>query len=166
MNWDAIGAIGEITGAVAVVVSFLFLSMQIRSSTRTERASANFQATHSWAEINDLVATLPDAFRTDLIRVFDPDVDNSSIPLDSRFRIHALYRSVFQRLEGQYFLYKYGLLEPGIWEKRVSWAARLVTDPFFDAWWKGEQDQTIFSDEFVSVVESAKSATVAQARNR
>ena len=34
MNWDAIGAIGEITGAVAVVVTLIILILQIRQSTK------------------------------------------------------------------------------------------------------------------------------------
>ena len=34
MNWDAIGAVGEITGALAVVVTLLFLSRQIREAAK------------------------------------------------------------------------------------------------------------------------------------
>ena len=34
MNWDAIGAIGEIIGAIAVVASLIYLSVQIRHNSR------------------------------------------------------------------------------------------------------------------------------------
>ncbi len=34
MNWDAIGAVGEITGAAAVVLSLIVLAIQVRHSTR------------------------------------------------------------------------------------------------------------------------------------
>lgn len=30
MNWDAIGAVGEIVGALAVVISLVYLASQIR----------------------------------------------------------------------------------------------------------------------------------------
>jgi hypothetical protein len=40
MNWDAVGAIGEIIGAVAVVISLLYLSNQIRHGTRTAEDAA------------------------------------------------------------------------------------------------------------------------------
>ncbi|MFT4564489.1 MAG: hypothetical protein ACI9BW_004256 [Gammaproteobacteria bacterium] len=40
MNWDAIGAVSEIVGAIAVVVSLVYLAVQIRQSTRTERSRA------------------------------------------------------------------------------------------------------------------------------
>ena len=34
MNWEAIGAIGEIVGAIAVVLTLLFLTMQLRQNTK------------------------------------------------------------------------------------------------------------------------------------
>ncbi len=47
MNWDAIGAIGELIGALAVVITLVFLVLQVRHNTRAmnesnrlERASA------------------------------------------------------------------------------------------------------------------------------
>ena len=40
MNWDAIGAIGEIVGALAVVVSLAYLGTQIRISNRASRQTA------------------------------------------------------------------------------------------------------------------------------
>ncbi len=39
MNWDAIGAIGEIIGAVAVVVTLIVLVVQIKQNTSELRAS-------------------------------------------------------------------------------------------------------------------------------
>ena len=39
MNWDALGAIGELVGAVAVVATLLYLSAQIRYSTRTAKSA-------------------------------------------------------------------------------------------------------------------------------
>jgi hypothetical protein len=45
MNWDAIGAVGEVAGAVAVTVTLVFLVIQIRHSARaTERNNSLSQA--------------------------------------------------------------------------------------------------------------------------
>ena len=38
MNWDAIGAVGEILGAIAVFASLLYLARQIRASDATSRS--------------------------------------------------------------------------------------------------------------------------------
>lgn len=40
MNWDAIGAIGEIVGAIAVVISLVYLASQIQLSNRASRRAA------------------------------------------------------------------------------------------------------------------------------
>ena len=40
MNWDAIGALGELVGATAVVFSLIYLSVQIRHSSNTSQDSA------------------------------------------------------------------------------------------------------------------------------
>ena len=39
MNWEALGAIGEIVGAVAVVLTLGYLALQIRQNTPSVRAS-------------------------------------------------------------------------------------------------------------------------------
>ena len=40
MNWDAIGAIGEIVGAFAVVLSLVYLSIQIRTQNKESRLAS------------------------------------------------------------------------------------------------------------------------------
>ena len=40
INWDAIGAIGEIVGAAAVVVSLVYLARQMRMSNKLARSEA------------------------------------------------------------------------------------------------------------------------------
>ena len=43
MNWEAMGATGEVIGAVGVIISILYLAVQVRSNTRSLKAST-FQA--------------------------------------------------------------------------------------------------------------------------
>lgn len=40
MNWDAIGAVGEIIGALAVFITLVYLALQIRQNTRAVHSSA------------------------------------------------------------------------------------------------------------------------------
>lgn len=51
MNWDAIGAIGELAGAATVVISVLYLALQVR---QTNRKSATDSGTEVLAEMNRL----------------------------------------------------------------------------------------------------------------
>jgi len=38
MNWNAIGAIGEVVGALAVVVSVIYLAVQVKGSSKETAA--------------------------------------------------------------------------------------------------------------------------------
>jgi hypothetical protein len=40
MNWDAIGAVGEIVGALAVFLTLVYLAGQINQNTKAVRATA------------------------------------------------------------------------------------------------------------------------------
>ena len=39
MNWEAIGAVGEVLGAVAVVLTLIYLSLQIRQNTKAMKGA-------------------------------------------------------------------------------------------------------------------------------
>jgi hypothetical protein len=40
MNWEAIGAVGEIVGALAVLVTLIYLAIQVRHTRRAQQAEA------------------------------------------------------------------------------------------------------------------------------
>jgi len=51
MNWEAIGAIGEMVGAAGVIVSLLYLAVQVQAATRANRrenAHELNEATRAW----------------------------------------------------------------------------------------------------------------------
>lgn len=52
MNWDAIGAVGELVGAVAVVVTLVYLALQIRHNTNQSRASSHHAISDSLNQLN------------------------------------------------------------------------------------------------------------------
>ncbi len=48
MNWDAIGAIGEILGALAVFSSLVYLASQIRAQNRESRVASVHEVTEAY----------------------------------------------------------------------------------------------------------------------
>ena len=49
MNWEMIGAIGELVGAAAVVATLFYLASQIREASRESKSSR-------WGELNNEMA--------------------------------------------------------------------------------------------------------------
>ena len=59
MTWDAIGAMGEWAGAIAVVATLFYLAKQIRQSNQMSRYSAVRQVMGQFDDLNRLYATEP-----------------------------------------------------------------------------------------------------------
>jgi len=55
MNWEAIGAIGEIIGAIAVIGTIVYLARQIGQSVDLGRASQNRNLMESYEAYNELI---------------------------------------------------------------------------------------------------------------
>jgi hypothetical protein len=155
-NWEAIGAVGQLVGAAGVIVSIVYLAIQIRANTRTMRARAGFDATHSWAQSNDAWSQLSDEFLAQAARWFDPALRLEQLSDAEYARLSLVFRSVFQKLEGQYYLFRYGLLDAGIWETRSRVGRGIIELPALREWWDGELRNETFSAEFVRALTAAR----------
>ena len=61
LNWDAIGAIGEILGAFAVVATLGYLAVQIRQSTRVAKAEISQRMSEQVQALDASILTSPEA---------------------------------------------------------------------------------------------------------
>jgi len=164
---EELAYVSQIVGVVAVFASLIFVGVQVRqnseqikANTRSIKASAAFEGTHSWASTNEVVASdWSDEALLTAIATYDPGKTWNDFSEIDRARNTLLQRALFQKLEGLYFLHKYGNLDKAIWEARLSWAAGAVKLPFYRQWWAFEKTQNIWSAEFIAVVETARDAT-------
>ncbi len=52
MNWEMISAIGQMLGAIGVIISIVYLAAQIRNQNKeSQRAAMNVLTTH-WSDLN------------------------------------------------------------------------------------------------------------------
>ena len=74
MNWDAIGAIGEIVGAAGVIISLLYLALQMRQSNRLQMRATEREAILSKGEINKYLGSsveLSNSFQNGVLNPYD-----------------------------------------------------------------------------------------------
>jgi hypothetical protein len=57
MNWEAIGAIGEILGALGVIGTLFYLALQIRQNTRSNESNRINEIAREFSERHTLIAT-------------------------------------------------------------------------------------------------------------
>lgn len=60
MNWEALGAIGDLIAALAVVVTLVFLIKEIRQNSQAVSIAALRDATAQWNHWSDMLATSSD----------------------------------------------------------------------------------------------------------
>lgn len=85
MNWEAIGAIGEILGAVAVFVSLFYLALQIRRSNLQSRAAMVQSLSAEFAKSNDAVS-----LSSDLADLFAKSAREEPLTDSERWRLQSL----------------------------------------------------------------------------
>jgi hypothetical protein len=57
MNWDAIGAVAEVMGVATILISLIYVSIQIRQSNQIAQAEAERDVHHHWQHgLESLVA--------------------------------------------------------------------------------------------------------------
>jgi hypothetical protein len=59
MDWEAIGAVGEVVGSITVVLSLLYLSSQVRQANRQSASDAGFSALSELNRTMDFVFSDP-----------------------------------------------------------------------------------------------------------
>jgi hypothetical protein len=156
---DRVHKIADIVAAFAIVASLIFVAIQIRSNTRALQASASSEAAHSWANTNEAIVGDESLIQT-AIKAYNPETGPDDLDDLERARMGLLHRSLFQKLEGQYYLFKYGYLEPEIWSMRRDWATGLVTLPVFQDWWETELEQSVYTGEFINALSSEDPVSV------
>ncbi len=76
MNWEMISAIGQMLGAIGVIISIVYLAAQIRNQNKeSQRAAMNALTTH-WSDLNRTLVENPEmaALWLRALRSFD-DLD-------------------------------------------------------------------------------------------
>jgi hypothetical protein len=114
-NWTAIGAVGEILGAVAVVVTLIYLAGQLRQNALQIRlASAQTAGTNYSSSI---IGVLSDPEKLDIFRRGLKSVVNLSP--DEQARFHAAMLGFHTSFEHNLRLYRAGVIEQSLFD---SWA--------------------------------------------
>jgi hypothetical protein len=144
MNWDAIGAIGEVVGALGVIVTLAYLAIQIRQNTASARVSTTQAILEAVASFSDLCAS-----DMELGRVFLDGIENqTSLSRDEKIRFHFLMMSYMRRMENFYQQGESSYLPAKDWAGiRLNFFEVLV-QPGSQAWWK--KYSTRFNSHFAT----------------
>ena len=112
VNWDAVGAMAELLGALAVVVSLLYVATQVRESTRQARRDATRDLATRISDVSLAVASSPELGEL----LVKGGADLSQLSKGDQARYRGLMNSIFRSLEQQYLLRREGALDDESWK--------------------------------------------------
>ena len=149
MNWDAIGAVGEIIGAFAVVISLIYLALQIRSQNLQAKLSATHEMFRVHRETTLMFATenISDTF----VRA---NQDYSSISEAEAVQLMVLITNFFRAWEAAFLENRDGNLDKNVWEA----LSRDYTEPmgassFEHIWALRKQNYDLDFQKFVDSID-------------
>ena len=130
MNWDAIGAMGEIVGALAVVISLIYLAVQIRTQNKEARIAGMHDIAVGY---RDALATLVDGAMADVV---DKAIDNyEDLTRAESLRLIAFVGRIFRVWEEAYMQFEAGRLDPRMWDSMVrQFCGYLSLAPMLRIW--------------------------------
>ncbi len=155
MNWDAVGAIAELLGAIGVIASLVYLATQIRQSRNqmVENTRALQAGTYQ-----DLQRKIDDAFNRLIV---DPEnrrsirlgmSDQGQLDEDDAFVFQFWIVSVLHAYEDGLYQRRVGLIHEERWRVQLSALSAALRNPGVAQWWNSEAYRG-FSPEFVALVE-------------
>lgn len=111
VNWDAIGAVGEILGAAAVVVSLAYLAMQIRTQNRESRLAAMHEISVSFREAIGKFTT------EDMSKIaVRANANFDDLTDDEALRFVATFGGLFRAWEEAFIQHDEGRLDQRSWD--------------------------------------------------
>ena len=116
LNWDAIGATGEIAGAVAVIVTIVYLARQVRDNSKQVKLNttqsyaslvqdayssvySNAQTIRAWIVGTDDPHALTDEELKLYLHLMDRQLNNA-VPLLHHFNEGAMSKEEFEHYKG------------------------------------------------------------------
>lgn len=155
MTLSDLADLAEIVGSVAVVVSLVYLAVQVRQNTHSVR-SATLQAnTALW---NSIISTLADPGSVEAYAAGLTGQKDISPVIYTQFFLHC--RRIFVAFEDQHFQFRQGILD----KETYKGYERSISEQFlafqgFRIWW--EQSKNVFSPQFVEYIDDLISRTEA-----
>src|SRR5213083_628618 len=153
MNWDAISAISQLIGSIAVVLSVLYLGLQVHRSTRVAKLATQDAAATA---LRDVTKTLMENAELERIwRIGLEDLSALSAQDQARF-FHAAYQFL-KAFETIHFHYVYGLMDKQLWEGWRGLLRHYIAAPGMAQYWNLRPE--VFSERFRNFVNSLEPPT-------
>jgi hypothetical protein len=150
MNWEEIGAIGQVLGSVAVFITLVYLSVQTRQSIRHTRALIHQGASARTTSITLWHAGSPEAMATWLEGNGEPPTPESN----RKARFALMCQTSVTALEDIFSQHNDGLMEEEVFARNCYVHIGLLAEPGYRAYWNAQRvELSRIAPKFVAFVD-------------
>ena len=142
MTLQDLGNIGEFVGAIAVIATLIYLTVQIRQNSRSISTSAYNEVLGQTFDLNLRLAQ-DSEFSSFLQRGLDGELDPKDFPRFSSTMIAVI--GIMQRI---FILYRQSVVDARDLETAVVFALGILRRPGAKVWWK-QADRFGFDPRFI-----------------
>ena len=135
MNWEAAGSLGEIIGAIAVVISVIYLAVQVRKQTEESRLGATRELSAQYHEIVEHIHADREFSEIWLAAVDDYE----ALPNQQRIRASVYFQRIMRMAEQEYLHTSKRKLDPEYFESLRNVTREFLTFPGPQQWWEGNR---------------------------
>ena len=147
MSLEDLGNLGEFLSALAVVVSLLYLAVQIRQNSRMLRSTASQSAARNSSDF--ATALISDR---ELLRLFVAGRrDLSDLSPEDRDVFSTIIINLFYSYESGFYQLQDGTIHPEVWEGRQKMIQRLLQEKGTAEWWA--HSKWLFGTQFRAYVD-------------
>jgi hypothetical protein len=152
MNWEAIGAIGQIVGTVLVGVTLIYLALQLRQNTSSLKSSTFLAISTLMGSTMEVLATNPDLAPL----VIKAQAGLDALSAAERARFGFMMMMAFRRVETVVVQRHLGFIDPHLTEGFERSALSVLASSGARQWWDGSKGA--FSNLFSTWVDGKLAA--------
>jgi hypothetical protein len=143
MNWTKASAAAEILSSIAILVTLVYLAIEIQQSAEATQANTRQAILASDQQFLELLIESPDLnllwYKTELSD-------------EERIRLSYFLVTTVRMRESNWFQYQNGILDDATWLAYRGSLIVMLSAPQTRVWWQNFGLERIFDPEFISLV--------------
>jgi hypothetical protein len=147
MSLEQLGVIANIVGAIAIVITLVYLAIQIKDNARSSRSAAVTDATTAMQAFYQELGSNPETCKLFLTAVTNPD----ELSQQEQFQYVMLMHSCFLGFQRSFILAREGTLDVALRDSIGTAIHAINRSPGMHLYWR--QRKAYFQPEFVEWVE-------------
>ena len=142
MNWEALSAIAGILGAIGVIITLIYLSVQVKQNNKQLRGEATASVYEYSRTLTEMLSANPELYKIALRG--NEDLNALTEWEKQRFTLWCLHETWMWEM--CYKLYKQGAINKTLYHGKAKYWLQLHSSPGRREWWNTHA--VMLSDEF------------------